>query len=72
MAILRICLDSASVESGGDDGDAGVGVVLGVVVVELGAGDDFAYDGGFGGVVAEDGDFEFAGLGVRGRLRLVR
>ena len=39
------------------------GVVLGFVVVELGAGDDFANNGGFGGVVAEDGDFEFAGLG---------
>ena len=72
MAILRICLDSACGEFGGDDGDAGGGVVLGVVVVELGAGDDFADDGGFGGVVAEDGDFEFAGFGVRGRLRLVR
>ena len=48
----------------GDDGDAGVGVVLGVVVVELGAGDDFADDGGFGGVVAEDGYFEFAGFGA--------
>ena len=62
-AILRICLDSDFGELGGDDGDAGVGVVFGVVVVELGAGDDFADDGGFGGVVAEDGDFEFAGLG---------
>ena len=50
-------------ELGGDDGDACVGVVLGVVVVELGAGDDFSYDGGNGGVVAEDGYFEFAGLG---------
>ena len=39
-------------------------MVLGVVVVELGAGDDFADDGGFGTVVAHDGDFEFAGLGV--------
>src|SRR5580700_2983039 len=33
----------------GDDGDAGGGVVFGVVVVELSAGNDFAYDGGFGG-----------------------
>jgi len=46
----------------GDDGDAGVGVVLGVVVVEFGAGDYFSDDGGLGGVVAEDGYFEFAGL----------
>ncbi len=37
-------------------------MVLGVVVVELGAGDYFAYDGGLGGVVSEDGYFEFAGL----------
>ncbi len=34
------------------------------VVVELRAGDDFADDGGLGGVVAEDGDFELAGLGA--------
>ena len=39
------------------------GVVLGFVVVELAVGDDLADDGGFGGVVAEDGDFEFAGFG---------
>ena len=38
--------------------------VLGVVVVELAVGDDLADDGGFGGVVAEDGDFEFAGFGA--------
>ncbi len=45
---------------------------LDVVVVELAAGDDLAYYGGLGGVVAEDGDFEFAGFGVRGRLRPAR
>jgi hypothetical protein len=39
-------------------------VVLGVVVVELGAGDDLADDGGLGRVVAEDGYFKFAGLGT--------
>src|SRR5882757_6912233 len=33
-------------ENGGDDGEAGGGVVLGVVVVELGSGDDFSDDGG--------------------------
>ena len=38
-------------------------MVFGFVVVELGAGDDLAYDACFRGVVAENGDFEFAGLG---------
>jgi hypothetical protein len=51
-------------ENRGDDGNAGGGVVLGVVIVEFGAGDDFSDDGSFGGVVAEDGYFEFAGLGA--------
>ena len=39
-------------------------MVLGVVVVELCAGNDFADDGGFGSVVAEDSYFEFARLGA--------
>jgi hypothetical protein len=51
-------------EDRGDDGEAGGGVVLGVVVVELGTGDDLSHDGGNGRVVAEDGYFELAGLGT--------
>jgi len=50
---------------GGNDGNTGVfrGVgVLGFVVVELFVGDDFADDRDDGRVVAEDGDFEFAGF----------
>ncbi len=49
-------------ELGGDDGDGALGEVFVLVIVELLAGDDFADDGGFGIVVAEDGDFELAGF----------
>ena len=36
--------------------------IFGGVIVELAVGDDFAGDGGLGIVIAEDGDFDFAGV----------
>ena len=63
MAISRICFDSALVSFAGMMGmDGSRSVVLRLVVVELRVGDDLADDGGLGRVVAEDGDFELAGL----------
>ena len=50
-------------ELGGNDRHRALGEILGLVVVELLAGNDFADDAGLGRVVAEDGDFELAGLG---------
>ncbi len=44
-------------------GTESFGEVLGLVVVEFLAGNDFADDAGFRRVVAEDGDFELAGSG---------
>ena len=55
-------------EFGGDDADAFVGaveLVLGLVVVELLGGNDFANHAGLGSVVAEDGDLEFARFDAR-------
>ena len=62
-AMVRSLFGLGGGESGGDLRLAGAGgVVLGGVVVELAVGHDFADDACLGVVVAEDGDFKFAGL----------
>ena len=65
MAIWRICFRFGGGQLCGDDGHAGIGEVLGLVVVELGSGDDLADDACLGRVVAEHGDLKLARLGSR-------